>query len=138
MKGLLIDKLLIESILAGTLTSIIRSNPTSWLHRTIALIESETGIVRGSCTIVAVHGPISAEDIARHVQRPMYSVERLAEASEGQACLYAWRIAEVTELGPPLARQAWPTNASAIWTDVPPGISQRIKAALALTKDALQ
>lgn len=138
MKGLLLDKLQIESILAGTLTSIIRSSPTSWLHRTIALIESETGIVRGSCTIVAVHGPISAEDIARYVQRPMHPVEQFAEASEGEACFYAWQITEVTELSPPLARQQLPANAAPTWIDVPPGISQRIKAALVLTKDALQ
>jgi hypothetical protein len=135
MKALRLEPRQIEDILAGTATSLIRPATTSELNRTIGLIETESGLVRGSCKIVAVSLLLTAEDIGRHTQLSVLAQVRPAEDSKAHPRSYIWRIAEARSLAPPAAFRPQPSNAAATWTDLPPAISQRIKASLAKSSE---
>ena len=136
MKALRLEPRQIEDILAGTATSLMRSATTSELNRTIALIEAESGLVRGSCKIVAVNLLLTAEDIGRQTQPSILAQVRPTEDSTAHPRSYFWRIAEARWLVPPVAYRPQPSNAAATWIDLPPAISQRIKASLAMSSEA--
>jgi hypothetical protein len=135
MKALRLEPRQIEDILTGTAVSLIRPATTSELNRIIALIETESGLVRGWCKIVAVNLLLTAEDIGRQTQPSVLAQVRPTEDSEARPRSYTWRIAEARWLVPPVAYRPQPSNAAATWIDLPPAISQRIKASLARSSE---
>jgi hypothetical protein len=134
MKGLIIEGRQIEDILTGTLRSLIRPDTTSELNRTVALIQSESGVVIGSCKITSVHSVLTAEDLAGPARGVLLSSARAQEDSSAQLRYYAWRMGEAARLTAPIEHHRAQPRGQITWVDLPPAISQRIKAELALAQ----
>ena len=113
MRGLLIRSPHIERILAGEKTWELRSRRTS-LRGTIGLIRSKSGLVVGTCELVACDGPLSPGQLRRNAQRHRAPIAALRDL--GYREVYAWVLANARPLEPPIPYQH--PSGAVIWVDL--------------------
>jgi hypothetical protein len=117
--GLLIRKEPIDKVLAGTKTWEIRGTATS-IRGPIALIESKSGHVVGTCEVVDVIGPLSLAKLQRNVNRTGFWPSRLPYATT-----YAWVVREARRLSTPVPYQHPP--GAVIWVLLATSVVRRLR-----------
>ena len=100
MKGLLVRKPWIDEILAGRKTWELRGSSTQNLG-TIALIESGSGLVVGTCELVDVEGPLSMADLRRNVRKHRVPISRLRGKLRYKRT-HAWVLQDARRLEKPV------------------------------------
>jgi hypothetical protein len=98
-RGLLILKEPLDKILAGTKTWEVRGKATA-RRGPIALIESKSGQVVGTCEIVDVVGPLSLPELLRNAKRTGFRPSELPYATT-----YAWVVRRARRLKTPVPYQ---------------------------------
>lgn len=88
MKGLLVKQPWIGKILRGEKTWELRGSRTT-IRGTIALIQSGTGAVLGTCELVAVEGPLSLTELRRTTSRHRVPVAHFKDGLPYRKT-YAW------------------------------------------------
>ncbi len=116
--GLLIMKAPLDKILAGTKTWEIRGKATT-RRGPIALIESKSGHIVGTCDVVGVVGPLPLAELRRNADRTGFLPTDLYYATT-----YAWVLERAKRLPEPV-RYLHPPGA-VIWVRLDPGAIRRL------------
>lgn len=119
--GLLILKEPLDKILAGTKTWEIRGKPTA-RRGPIALIESKSGNVVGTCDIVDVFGPLTLAELRRNARRTGFRPKEL-----GYATTYAWVMHNARRLPEPVPYRHPP--GAVIWVRLETSVLHRLRHA---------
>jgi hypothetical protein len=117
--GLLILRDPLNKILAGTKTWEIRGKATA-RRGPIALIESKSGTVVGTCDVVDVVGPLSLRELRQNARRTGFRPTTLPYRTT-----YAWVVEEAARLRAPVPYQH-PAGA-VIWVKLKPGVRRRVE-----------
>lgn len=117
--GLLILKEPLDKILAGTKTWEIRGKATT-RRGPIALIESKSGHVVGTCRVVDVVGPLTLAELRRNADRAGFKPSQLYYATT-----YAWVIEDAKRLARPVPYRHPP--GAVIWVRLAPGVVRKLK-----------
>ena len=121
MKGLLIKTPWIDKILAGTKTWELRGSNTH-VRGKIALIQSGSGTVVGTCELVNVVGPLSKAELTRRTRKHGVSPSLLRQGVRYRKT-YAWVLEKARRLRRPVPYKH-PMGA-VIWVNLPDGILGR-------------
>jgi hypothetical protein len=116
--GLLIKEYWLDKILAGTKTWEIRSRATA-RRGPIALIQSKSGQVVGTCEVVDVVGPLTAAELNRNHRRAGFRTDRLHGPT------YAWVLRGARRLPKPV-RYRHPQGA-VIWVKLDRGVVRALR-----------
>jgi ASCH domain-containing protein len=127
-RGLLILKEPLDKILEGTKTWEIRGKATK-LRGPIALIESKSGHVVGTCEVVDVEGPLSLAELQRNARRSGFRPSRLPYAKT-----YAWVVRNARRLSERVPYQH--PSGAVIWVCLEPAVLRRVSGGLALPAGA--
>jgi hypothetical protein len=119
--GLLILKDPLDKILAGTKTWEIRGRATA-RRGPIALIESKSGHVVGTCDVVDVVGPLTLTELQRNAGRTGFRPSRLPYATT-----YAWVVSNARRLVDPVPYRH-PAGA-VIWVRLEASVLRRLRRA---------
>lgn len=119
--GLLILKEPLDKILAGTKTWEIRGKATA-RRGPIALIESKSGNVVGTCDIVDVFGPLTLAELRRNARRTGFRPEELRYATT-----YAWVMHNARRLPEPVPYRHPP--GAVIWVRLETSVLHRLRHA---------
>jgi hypothetical protein len=120
-RGLLILKEPLDKILAGTKTWEIRGKATARTG-SIALIESKSGNVVGTCDIVDVIGPLTLAELHRNARRTGFRPKQLPYATT-----YAWVISNARRLPEPVPYRHPP--GAVIWVRLETSVLHRLRHA---------
>jgi hypothetical protein len=121
-RGLLIKKVWLDRILAGTKTWEIRSQRTT-RRGPISLIQSGSGTVVGTTEIVDVVGPLTLEELQQAAPQAGFLATRLPYAKT-----YAWVLKDAKRLPEPVPYEH-PTGA-VIWVRLAESVVQQIEQAM--------
>lgn len=113
-RGLQIKKVPIDQILAGTKTWEIRGTATS-RRGSIALIESRSGHVVGTCELVDVVGPLSLEELQTNEGRTGFRPDTLYYEKS-----YAWVLRNAHRLSEPIPYRH--PHGAVIWVKLDPSV----------------
>ena len=113
-RGLQIQKFPIDQILAGTKTWEIRGTATS-RRGSIALIESQSGHVAGTCELVDVVGPLSLEELQTNEGRTGFRPDELYYQKS-----YAWVLRNAQRLSKPIPYRH--PQGAVIWVKLEPSV----------------
>ena len=97
--GLFIKSPWIDLILGGKKTWELRSKRTAKRER-IALIESGSRLIKGTCEIVGVRGALRKSTLLQNLDKHQVPQERI-EAGLGRKRVYAWLMADPKLLDDP-------------------------------------
>ena len=100
-KGLFVKSPWIDLILNGQKTWELRSKRTAKRER-IALIESGSRLIKGTCEIVGVRGALRKSTLLKNLDKHQVPQERI-EAGLGRKRVYAWVMADPKRLDNPPA-----------------------------------
>lgn len=117
--GLLILKEPLDKILAGTKTWEIRGKATA-RRGPIALIQSKSGHVVGTCDVVDVVGPLTLAELQRNASRTGFRPNELPYATT-----YAWVVRDARRLPEPVPYRH-PAGA-VIWVRLEPSVLRRLR-----------
>jgi hypothetical protein len=117
--GLLIRQAPLEKILAGTKTWEIRGRATARRGR-IALIESKSGQVVGTCELVDVVGPLTLRELRQHADRTGFS-----PSEPPYERTYAWVLRVARRLPSPVP-YCHPSGA-VIWVKLEPRVRRQLR-----------
>jgi hypothetical protein len=117
-RGLLIRKDWLDQILAGTKTWEIRGKATA-LRGPIALIQSKSGHVVGTCELVEVVGPLSLADLQKNAKRTGFRPTELYYRTT-----YAWVMRNSRRLPEPIPYRHPP--GAVIWVRLEPSVVARV------------
>jgi hypothetical protein len=95
-RGLLVKKEPLEKILSGRKTWEIRGRATT-LRGRIALIESRSGHIVGTCDVVGVVGPLTLPELRRNARRAGFAPSALRYRRT-----YAWILKKARRLSHPV------------------------------------
>ena len=124
MKALLVKQPWIEKILSHEKTWELRGSSTKNLGK-IALIESGTGLVVGTCDLVSVEGPLSIEDLRHNISRHCVSVQQLERSTTRRyKKIYAWCLKNAYRL-PESVPYSHP-NGAVIWVNLTSEVTSRV------------
>ena len=111
----------IEQILAGTKTWEIRGTPTS-RRGPIALIQSKTGHVVGTCELVDVVGPLSLKELQANEGRTGFRPDELYYQKT-----YAWVLRNARRLPIPIPFRH--PHGAVIWIKLEPDVVRSVNSA---------
>jgi len=120
--GLLIKQYWLDKILARTKTWEIRSRATA-RRGPIALIQSKSGQVIGTCEVVDVVGPLTAAELNRNHRRAGFRTDGLKGPT------YAWVLRGARRLPKPV-RYRHPQGA-VIWVKLEPRVVRALQGSRA-------
>src|ERR1700687_4548450 len=120
-RGLLILKEPLGKILAGTKTWEIRGKATA-RRGPIALIESKSGRVVGTCEVVDVVGPLTLAELRRNAKRTGFRPSQLP-----YPMTYAWVVRDARRLRKPVPYRHPP--GAVIWVRLEPRVTRRLQRA---------
>jgi hypothetical protein len=120
--GLLILKEPLDKILAGTKTWEIRGKATA-RRGPIALIESKSGHVVGTCDLVDVVGPLTLADLQRNAKRTGFRPSELPS----YPTTYAWVLRDARRLPDPVPYRH--PSGAVIWVKLEPSVLRRLRRA---------
>ena len=123
MRGLLIKKFWLEKILEGEKTWEIRGSNTHIRGR-IGLIESGSGLVKGTCDLADVKGPLSLTELRRNVSKHMTSLSELRKPSRYKKT-YAWVLKDAKALRKPVPYEH--PQGAVIWVKLADSVSRGLK-----------
>lgn len=112
----------LQKILAGTKTLEIRSRATAIRGR-IGLIESGSGAVVGTCTLVGCVGPLKRDECKRNARRAGYPRGEAPEPGD-----FAWVVAGARRLRSPVAYRH--PRGAIIWVRLTPAVVRKLPASL--------
>ncbi|WP_408628958.1 ASCH domain-containing protein [Anaeromyxobacter terrae] len=115
-RGLIILPGPLDKILAGTKTLEIRSRATA-VRGPVALIESGSGTIVGTCTITGCVGPLTRADCQRNARRAGFS--RGTAPAPGS---YAWIVSSARRLRAPVAYRH--PRGAIIWVRLTPAVTR--------------
>jgi hypothetical protein len=121
--GLQIRKDPIDQILAGTKTWEIRGTTTS-RRGSIALIESKSGLVVGTCEVVDVVGPLSLKELQVNEERTGFRPDDLYYEKT-----YAWVLRNAHRLSKPIPFRH--PQGAVIWVKLEPSVVRSLGHAAA-------
>jgi hypothetical protein len=116
--ALIIKEEPLSKILAGTKTWEIRGSATTRRGR-IALVQSKSGLVVGTCELVDVVGPLGLDELRSASRRSGFTPDRLPYAST-----HAWVMRNARRLRTPIP-YAHPAGA-VIWVKLSPRVVRRL------------
>ena len=122
MRGLIINKVPINEILAGRKTWEIRGKRTH-ISGTIGLIEKGTGTVVGVCELVDCIGPLSLAEMRKNVSKHGIPLSRLRTRDNLYATTYAWVLRKARRLKKPVPYRH--KAGIIIWHPLPDSIAKR-------------
>jgi hypothetical protein len=99
--GLIIKKHWLTKILAGTKTWELRGRNTNRRGR-IALIQSGSGKIHGTCALVDVLGPLSMEELMANVDKHQVPLDDLDNIFNRYQNVYAWVLKNAKQLNVPV------------------------------------
>lgn len=99
LKAIVIKRPWIDLILAGKKTWEIRSRAVN-TRGVIGLIEGGSGKVVGLARLTGCLGPMTAEQVTEHLSKHQVPPERMSEVP--YKSFYAWELADVRRLNPPV------------------------------------
>jgi len=117
-RGLLVLKEPLDKILAGTKTWEIRGKATT-RRGPIALIESKSGHVVGTCQIVDVVGPLSLTELRRSASRTGFRPSQLPYPTT-----YAWVVRDAQRLAEPIPYRH--PSGAVIWVKLETSVVRRL------------
>lgn len=117
-RGLLILKEHLDKILAGTKTWEVRGRATA-RRGPIALIESKSGRVVGTCEIIDVVGPLTLAELRRNAARTAFTPKELPYSST-----YAWVVRNARRLTRPVPYEH--PGGAVIWVRLEPSVVRRL------------
>jgi len=117
--GLLILKGPLDKILAGTKTWEIRGKATA-RRGPIALIESKSGHVMGTCDVVDVLGPLTVPELRRNARRTGFRPNELPYATT-----YAWVVRDASRLPEPVPYRH--PSGAVIWVRLETAVLRRLE-----------
>ena len=123
MKGLLVRREWVEKILSGEKTWELRGSSTKNLGE-IALIQSGSGLVVGTCELVDIEGPLSRAELKRSEDRHCVDPRRFAGKPRYKST-HAWVLKKARRLRKPVAYQHPP--GAVIWVNLSPQVSARVR-----------
>ncbi len=121
--GLLILKEPLDKILAGTKTWEIRGKATA-RRGPIALIESKSGHVVGTCDVVDVVGPLTLAELQRNAKRTGFRPSQLPYPTT-----YAWVVRDARRLPVPVPYRH--PSGAVIWVRLETTVVRRLRRAAA-------
>ena len=124
MKGLLIRSPFIDWILSGRKVWEIRGSRTTNLGR-IALIESGSGTVVGTCELTDVLGPLSVSDLKRNSKK-LGTTAREIGSRKPYPNTYAWVLSNARRLRTPIPYRHPPGAVK--WVRLPDAVERKINA----------
>jgi hypothetical protein len=116
--GLLIMKEPLDKILAGTKTWEIRGKATA-RRGPIALIESKSGHVVGTCEVVDVVGPLTLAELQKNAKRAGSRAEQLHYETT-----FAWVLRNARRLPKPVPYRH--PSGAVIWVVLEPSVVRRL------------
>lgn len=119
--GLLIRKEPLDNILSGTKTWEIRGKSTA-RRGPIALIESKSGHVVGTCEVVDVVGPLTLAELQRNAKRTGFRPGQLPYPTT-----YAWVVRDARRLPEPVPYRHPP--GAVIWVRLETSVVRRLRRA---------
>ena len=122
MRGLLIKREFLELIFAGKKTWEIRGS-RSQIRGLIALIESATGTVVGTCTLDEVVGPLTLKDMQANAKRIGCKAEDIT--SKYYKNTYAWVLGNVVRLPRPVPYKH--PSGAVIWVRLYPAVVNKVQ-----------
>jgi hypothetical protein len=123
MKALLVREPWIDLILAGEKTWELRGSRTS-TRGCIALVQSGTGTIVGTCDIVDVVGPLSLSALRRNAALHKVPAAKLRDNPYTQT--FAWIISNAKALRKPVRYRHRP--GAVIWARLSSGTAARVRA----------
>jgi hypothetical protein len=120
-RGLLILKEHLDKILAGTKTWEIRGKSTP-RRGPIALIESKSEHVVGTCKVVDVVGPLTLAELQRNAKRTGFRPAQLPYRTT-----YAWVVRDARRLPEPIPYRHPP--GAVIWVRLEKSVERRLRRA---------
>jgi len=120
--GLLILKEPLDKILAGTKTWKVRGKATA-RRGPIALIESKSGHVVGTCDVVDVVGPLTPSDLQRNAGRTGFRLSELPS----YPTTYGWVLRDARRLPDPVPYRH--PSGAVIWVRLEPSVLRRLRRA---------
>ena len=123
-RGLLILKEPLDKILAGTKTWEVRGKATA-RRGAIALIESKSGHVVGTCEVTGVVGPLTLAELQRNARRTGFRPSQLPYSAT-----YAWVVRDARRLPEPIPYRH--PSGAVIWVRLEAGVVRRLGRANAL------
>jgi hypothetical protein len=121
-RGLLVLKEPLDKILAGTKIWEIRGSATE-RRGPIALIESKSGHVVGTCDVVDVEGPLSLAELQLNAGRTVFQPNRLPYART-----YAWVVRNARRLSERVPYQH--PSGAVIWVCLEAAVLRRVSGDL--------
>jgi hypothetical protein len=122
--GLAIRKEPLDKILAETKTWEIRGKATA-RRGPIALIESKSGHVIGTCAVVDVVGPLTLAELQRNARRTGFQPSELPYATT-----YAWIVRDARRLPKPVPYRH--PSGAVIWVRLEASVLRRLRRAAAM------
>lgn len=122
MKALVIKQPWIDMILAGRKMWELRGSSTK-ARGTIALIESGSGLVVGTCDLVDVVGPLSIADLKRTTRRHCVPARQLGRKTPYKRT-HAWVLANARRLKKPVPYKH--PQGAVIWVKLNSTVSKRV------------
>lgn len=119
-RGLMVLKDPLAKILAGSKTWEIRGSATA-IRGPIALIESKSGTVVGTCDVVGVTGPLSLSELNKNAQKTGFSTSELPYPAT-----YAWVLRNARRLRVPVSYRHPP--GAVIWVKLSPSVVARLRS----------
>jgi hypothetical protein len=123
MKALMVKQPWIDKILSGQKTWELRSSSTK-ARGQIALIESGSGTVVGTCEVVDVQGPLSLADLKRSTRKHAVPARQLGPLPPYKRT-HAWVLKNARRLKQPI-NYKHPSGA-VIWVTLSPHVTRRVK-----------
>jgi len=123
VKGLLVKQPWIDKILSGKKTWELRGSSTKNIGA-IALIESGTGFVVGTCEVVDVEGPLSMATLRRNMGRHGVPQRQLGRRLPYKRT-HAWVLRGARRLREPVPYKH--PQGAVIWVNLPPGVATRVQ-----------
>ena len=122
-RGLIIDSLPIDRILAGTKTWEMRSAATKVRGR-IALIRKGSGSVVGTAEVVGCVGPLTRDEMISNVDRHQGALDRI-QRGEFDKWRFAWVLRDAVKLARSVP-YAHPSGA-VIWVTLDSAVSSQLQ-----------
>jgi hypothetical protein len=123
MRGLLIQQFWLDKIFQGKKTWEIRGSNTHIRGR-IGLIESGSGLVKGTCDLVDVIGPLSLAELRENLSKHCMTLDDLREGSRYPKP-FAWVLRDAKALRNPVPYKH--PQGAVIWVKLGISVSRRLK-----------
>lgn len=124
LKGLLIRVPFIDWILAGKKTWEIRGSATK-IRGPIALIQSASGMIVGTCKVVDVVGPLTSRELKANARRLNRTPRELAGPLYYGAHTFAWVLEGAKRLARPIPYDH--PSGAVIWVNLTPSVARKIR-----------